>query len=101
MKNYLPIGSVVHLYNASSDLMIIGINMNNEDANGNVANYDYLSVRYPEGYLSKDDMYLFNTSDIEDVHFLGCDDDKRKEYLRRLSQQESQIENSQPEFFDL
>lgn len=95
MKNYLPIGTIVQLQNASSRLMIIGININNEDETGEVKNYDYIAVGYPEGFLDKDQMYLFNSSSIERVDFVGYDDDERHELFERIeaAQRENQEED--------
>lgn len=67
MKDLLPLGSVVSLKDATKSLMIIGkrIVSNNEK-------FDYLSVLFPEGYISKESFYSFNNGDIEEVKFLGC-----------------------------
>lgn len=100
MKNYLPIGSVVRLYGATASLMIIGIDVNNEDESGRVTNFDYISVRYPEGYLDKDSMFLFNTADIEHVGFLGCDNDERKKFLKNIAALESRQESTPPDHYD-
>lgn len=67
MKNLLPIGSVVLLKDATKKLVIIGILQVNPSEN---KIYDYLGVPYPEGYVSSDNNFLFNHSDINDIIFL-------------------------------
>lgn len=66
ISNLLPIGSVVLVKEASNKMMIIGILQENEGKR-----YDYMAVLYPEGYLSKDHIFLFNHEDIDKVDFLG------------------------------
>jgi hypothetical protein len=66
IKNLLPLGSVVQLKDTDKKLMITGILMNN-----NGAQYDYISVMYPEGYIDAARMFVFNHEDISKVEFLG------------------------------
>jgi hypothetical protein len=65
-RELLPIGSIIQVKEAEKEMMIIGIlQQNGEDR------YDYIGVLYPEGYMSQDEIYLFNHEDIEKVSFLG------------------------------
>lgn len=65
-RELLPIGSVVRVRDANKNMMIIGIAQIDGDEQ-----YDYLAVLYPEGYLTDDQIYVFNHQDIEDISFLG------------------------------
>ena len=78
MKDFLPIGSVVLLKNATKKLMIIGILQvsTNEDKV-----YDYLAVPYPEGYIGEDNNFLFSHEDINDVIFRGYSNPERDSFI--------------------
>lgn len=67
-KNYLPIGSVVTLKEATKKLMIIGISIKRQD-DENI--YDYIGTPYPEGYIDSETMFLFMHNDIDVVDFVG------------------------------
>lgn len=71
-SNYLPLGSIVMLQNATQKLMIISraISVNN---NGKVFFFDYGGVPYPEGLMG-DQMAYFNSDGIEKVIFEGYRD---------------------------
>lgn len=68
MKTILPIGTVVQLQEAEKSLMIIGSLQATEDG----TEYDYIGVPFPEGFIDEDTFFLFNSDDIEKVHFVGC-----------------------------
>lgn len=68
MKTFLPIGTVVQLQEAEKSLMIIGTMQATEDG----TEYDYIGCVFPEGYIDDETFFLFNTEDIEKVHFVGC-----------------------------
>ena len=42
--------------------------------------FDYLAVPYPEGYISPEYTYVFNHSDIEEIIFLGFDNEEEKTF---------------------
>lgn len=83
IKDLLPIGSIVRLHDGEKRLMIIGIMQS--DASGNGKEYDYLGILYPEGHIGDQFQYLFNQEDIEEVIFRGFEDDKRVEFLNKLT----------------
>lgn len=62
----LPIGTVVNVRDANHSMMITGILPEMEGKR-----YDYISVLYPEGYMTADQVYLFDHKDIEKVEFIG------------------------------
>ena len=72
MRELLPIGSVVLLKGATKRLFIVGRAQSVD--NGEML-YDYSGCLYPEGYVSADDMFLFNHADIETIYSIGYQDD--------------------------
>jgi hypothetical protein len=77
----LPVGSVVLLKDGKKRLMIYGLlQMRNEDKKI----YDYIGCYYPEGYISQEHSYLFNTSDIEEVCFIGFVDSEYQIFDEKL-----------------
>lgn len=86
MKEYLPIGSVVLLRDASKKLMITGIQPVPSDEPEKV--YDYIGVVYPEGYLGSEYNFLFNHSDINDVVFRGYTNPERDRFIQVLDEHE-------------
>lgn len=84
MKEYLPIGSVVLLKNGRKKLMVIGIKQKipGEDEQ----EYDYIGLLYPEGYLTKELVYMFNHGDINDVIFKGYHNPEREQFLENVAE---------------
>ena len=68
---YLPIGSVVLLKEGKKRVMVYGRKMKSRDDN---KEYDYIGCLYPEGYLSSDDVILFDHNQIQLVYFIGFQD---------------------------
>lgn len=83
IKDLLPVGSVVRLFEGEKRLIICGIKQT--DANNLAKEYDYMGLLYPEGHIGEDYQYLFNHSDIEEIIFKGYSDDERDEFLEKLS----------------
>ena len=79
-KLSLPIGSIVVLKNNPKKVMVIGfLELNN----GIV--YDYAGVFYPEGMVNKDNIVLFNESDIESILTNGYNDTLEKDFKNKLN----------------
>lgn len=81
MEQLLPIGSVVTLQGASRKLMIIGIAVSDQQTD---TTYDYIGEPFPEGYIDTETMFLFNHTDIQEVHFLGYVNAEVQEYRAQL-----------------
>lgn len=81
MTAYLPIGSIILLKRATKKLMIIGIKQRIPGEEGK--EYDYIGVLYPEGYLTKELIYMFNHEDINDVIFTGYHNPERGQFLEK------------------
>lgn len=82
INELLPIGSVVLLKDGQKKVMVIGVKQTDLESN---EEYDYLSVIYPEGFISDDTMFFFNHESIDKVFFTGYEDDERKDFIGRLT----------------
>lgn len=86
IKQLLPIGSVVLLKNGIKKAMIIGIMQSTMDKEGQITEYDYLGVLYPEGFFDVKSMFFFNHDQVNDVVFRGYENPEREEFLGRLEE---------------
>ncbi len=86
IKQLLPIGSVVLLKNGIKKAMIIGMMQSTVDKEGQINDYDYLGVLYPEGFFDVKSMFFFNHDQINDVVFRGYENPEREEFLERLEE---------------
>ena len=75
----LPVGSVVLLKGGIKKLVIMGIKQ--ASADDPETEYDYAGVLFPEGYLGRDTLFLFNQEDINDVIYKGYDNPEREEFI--------------------
>ena len=67
----LPIGSIIRTEGAERKLMVIGRVVTTEE---NDMIYDYVGVPYPEGINDSDKLYFFNRDQIEELLFIGFQD---------------------------
>jgi len=84
MKSFLPIGSVVLLKTGEKRVMIVGYKQAQE--NGTV--WDYSGCLYPEGVIDSNELYVFNSDQIEVLFFLGLQDGEGLGYLEALNEAE-------------
>lgn len=82
-EKYLPIGTVVILKGGKKKVMITGFISVAVEA-GNEKVYDYSGCIYPEGFLSSDQVCLFNHEQIEQVFYLGFVNEEEKEFKEKL-----------------
>lgn len=68
-QGLLPIGSVVLLKDSVKRVMIIGVCQ--RGANDPSKIWDYAGVVFPEGYLSSDKVFLFDTNQIGQIYQIG------------------------------
>lgn len=93
LEKLLPIGSVVLLKGGIKKLVVIGVKQISEEEPDK--EYDYIGVLYPEGFLGKDALYVFNHSDINDIIFRGYENPERAEFLDTLEKIYQDIENQE------
>ena len=73
-KEYLPIGSVVLLKDATKRVMITGFYVKTDDTSDTV--YDYVGCLFPEGMVSSTQNCVFNHEQIAEVIHMGLEDDE-------------------------
>lgn len=83
LKKYLPIGTVVILKGGKKRIMITGFCCVDEKNKDKV--YDYCGLLYPEGYVFKNQMFLFDHEQIEKIYYLGLNDDENKQFQETLN----------------
>ena len=82
MKEFLPIGTVVRLYNGTKEIMIYG-RMQKAMTTG--LTYDYVACLYPEGHIDNKHTFLFNETDIERIIFVGYQSEADKELQEKMN----------------
>ena len=91
MKKYLPLGSIVTLKESEKKLMIIGRSQTCNDVF-----YDYSACLFPEGYLGKDQLYVFNNDDVENLYYVGMQNEEEFIFRRALIEAEEQENQENP-----
>lgn len=79
---FLPIGSVVLLKEATRKVVIIGFAAVEE---GDTKLWDYMGCAYPAGVISSKSTLLFDKTQIEKVISVGYSDDEDKEFRNDLA----------------
>ncbi len=79
---YLPIGSVVLLKEASKKVMITGFASVSPDTGEKV--YDYSGCLFPEGFVDYDEVFVFDHNQIEQICFIGFQDEEEKNFMEKL-----------------
>jgi hypothetical protein len=92
-KKLLPIGTIVLLKNANTELMITSYCMaampqNYEDGNNMKFSrdmlYDYGGCRYPEGIMTTNAMIVFNEDQIDKVIHMGYKTEESDKHIQEL-----------------
>lgn len=92
-EKYLPIGTVVLLKGGKKRAMITGFCSVAQENQEKI--YDYSGCVYPEGYLSSNQVCLFDHDQIEKIFFVGFEDEEEKTFKEKLNNIISSIENKQ------
>lgn len=80
MNNLLPIGTVVMLKEGTKKVMITGYKSKTPD---DAKVYDYNGCVFPEGFV--ENVYcLFNQSEIDEVFYLGLENDESKDFRQQV-----------------
>ncbi len=90
-EKYLPIGTVVLLKGGRKRAMITGFCSVAQENQEKI--YDYSGCVYPEGYLSSNQVCLFDHDQIDKIFFLGYEDDEEKAFKDKLNKIVSLVEN--------
>lgn len=89
-EKYLPIGTVVLLKGGRKRAMITGFCSVAQENQEKI--YDYSGCVYPEGYLSSNQVCLFDHDQIDKIFFLGYEDDEEKAFKDKLNKIVASIE---------
>lgn len=81
-EKFLPIGSVVLLNGGEKKIMVTGFCSIAEDDKTRV--YDYSGCIYPEGYLSSNQICLFDHNQIEEIYFIGYENEEETNFKKQL-----------------
>ena len=92
-EKYLPIGTVVLLKGGKKRAMITGFCSVAQENQEKI--YDYSGCVFPEGYLSSNQVCLFDHDQIEKIFFVGYEDEEEKAFKEKLNSIVSSIENKQ------
>ncbi|BCN29974.1 DUF4176 domain-containing protein [Anaeromicropila herbilytica] len=90
MKKFLPIGSVVLLKGGEKKVMICGRVQQKVDTN---EIFDYSACYYPEGILDAKELFLFNNDDIENVFYIGMQDEEEFKFRKYIIEELSKVES--------
>lgn len=91
-EKYLPIGTVVLLKGGRKRAMITGFCSVAQENQEKI--YDYSGCVYPEGYLSSNQVCLFDHDQIEKIFFVGFEDEEEAAFKDKLNKIVASIENS-------
>lgn len=88
-EKYLPIGTVVVLKGATKRIMITGFASMSPETGDTI--FDYSGCIYPEGFMSYNEVCVFNHEQIEKVYFKGYVDDEETNFKKELVEQLEKI----------
>ena len=92
-EKFLPIGTIVLLKGGKKRAMITGFCSIAQENQEKV--YDYSGCVYPEGYLSSNQVCLFDHDQIEKIFFVGYEDDEEKMFKDKLNKIIAAVENKE------
>ncbi|MGN1337487.1 MAG: DUF4176 domain-containing protein [Candidatus Coprovivens sp.] len=92
---YLPIGSVVLLKGGKKRAMITGFCSVAQENQEKI--YDYSGCVYPEGYLSSNQVCLFDHDQIDKIFFTGFEDEEEFTFKEKLNQIVSTLDSNNTE----
>ncbi len=81
-EKYLPVGTVVSLQGGTKKVLITGFVSVSEDTGDKI--FDYSGCSYPEGFMSYDDVLVFDHSQIDDVVSLGYVDEDEIRFKKEM-----------------
>ena len=92
-EKFLPIGTIVLLKGGKKRAMITGFCSIAQENQEKV--YDYSGCVYPEGYLSSNQVCLFDHDQIEKIFFVGYEDEEEKAFKDRLNKIIAAVESTE------
>lgn len=87
-KEFLPIGSVVHLADSTALVMIAGYLPVTPAQADHV--WDYLGFKFPIGYTDDETVYCFDHTQIETIYAYGYKDIEEEIFASKLPEMQEQ-----------
>lgn len=85
MTRLLPVGTVVKLDTNSEDKYMIFARLAKKSENDSVL-WDYCACRVPQGFTNQDNVRFFAHSDIQQLLFIGFQDEEELQYSIALGE---------------
>jgi len=80
IEQYLPIGSIVKV--KDNNFVIVGYRVSLPKI---TKKYDYMGYPYPYGFLSNEENFVFDTSEIKAIIFEGYKDEQYHEMIKNIN----------------
>lgn len=90
-EKYLPIGSVVLLKGGEKKIMITGFASISPDTGDRI--FDYSGCIFPEGFISYNQVCVFDHSQINKVFYKGLEDEEQKKFNDLLNKKMFELKN--------
>lgn len=90
-EKYLPIGSVVLLKGGEKRIMITGFASISPDTGDRI--FDYSGCIFPEGFISYNQVCVFDHSQINKVFYKGLEDEEQKKFNDLLNKKMFELKN--------
>ena len=90
-EKYLPIGSVVLLKGGEKKIMITGFASISPDTGDKI--FDYSGCIFPEGFISYNQVCVFDHSQINKVFYKGLEDEEQKKFNDLLNKKMFELKN--------
>lgn len=91
-EKYLPLGTVVLLKDATKRVMITGFASVSPDTGERI--FDYSGCVFPEGFMSYNEVCVFDHNQIQEVFYKGLEDEEEKAFKEQLKQKIAELEKS-------
>ncbi len=90
-EKYLPIGSVVLLKGGEKRIMITGFASISPDTGDRI--FDYSGCIFPEGFISYNQVCVFDHSQIDKIFYKGLEDEEQKKFNDLLNKKMFELKN--------
>ncbi len=90
-EKYLPIGSVVLLKGGEKKIMITGFASISPDTGDKI--FDYSGCIFPEGFISYNQVCVFDHSQIDKIFYKGLEDEEQKKFNDLLNKKMFELKN--------
>lgn len=92
-EKFLPIGTVVILKDAAKRIMITGFASVSPDTGDRI--FDYSGCVFPEGFMSYNEVCVFDHNQIDKVFHKGLVDQEVTDFHKLLNEKLEELKNSE------